>query len=98
RFSRDWSSDVCSSDLAGQLHRALERLDADRHRAHGRVLGELGLHAGGDGGVVDVLADGGLVAGDGAADGGEGEQAGQGEGGGGEIGRASWRERGEGPG
>jgi len=40
----------------GKLHGALVRVHLDVHGAHGLVLDELGLHLGGDGRVVDVLA------------------------------------------
>src|SRR6185295_5334083 len=56
---------------ARQLHRAVQRLDADRRRIDFLVADELGLHGGGDGGVVDVRADRRLVARHGAAGGGQ---------------------------
>jgi hypothetical protein len=59
------------------LDGALQGLDVDRHRADRLVFGKLGLDAGGDGRVVHILTDGGLLAGHGATGGGEGQQAGQ---------------------
>ena len=47
---------------ARQHHGAVERLDADGRGVDGRVVDEAGLHRGGDGGVVDVGADGFLAA------------------------------------
>src|SRR4051812_3987248 len=43
-------------DETAQLYRALEGVDADLHRVHGRVLHERGLHLGGDGCIVDHFA------------------------------------------
>src|SRR5690606_41201171 len=86
RFSRDWSSDVCSSDLA------LPAARGAGGDGFGRVVG-VGLVAAGLGGP-GRLQRGGLGRGDGVA---AGVLDGPDEGPlGGEIGRASCRERGEG--
>src|SRR5690606_40103664 len=87
RFSRDWNSDVCSSDLA------LGEPDAGYER--GFQL--LECH------VEFPTADGGQDAGPGAelarladatdVDAGAAPQAGRATGGGEQIGRAAWRER-----
>src|SRR5690606_40516923 len=45
RFSRDWSSDVCSSDLRGELRGAAEQRD----RLLVRGLGDHGLASAGGG-------------------------------------------------
>src|SRR5690606_39989431 len=46
RFSRDWSSDVCSSDLTGQLIRAFEEADPSQPLADHTKLWDLTLEAG----------------------------------------------------
>src|SRR5690606_40244704 len=46
RFSRDWSSDVCSSDLLGRVIRAGHQGRNARRGTHGRGV-DLGDHAAG---------------------------------------------------
>ena len=66
---------------ARQLHRAVERLDLDRGSGDVLVLDEFRLHAGGDRRVVDIGADGFLLAEDRAAGNqNDGSESGSGEG------------------
>src|SRR5687768_18571229 len=57
RCSRDWSSDVCSSDLEDVRHRLVDGKDVVRLRLEGDVLPTRGDRDAGAGGIVRRRAD-----------------------------------------